>query len=490
MVDPRYVVVVRSFNRPAQLARLLGQLEGQASFPVEIFVFDDASTVSMEEVSGHCRRMGWHWVRMPRNLGKPGAWKMFNMIFGELRRRDGWTHALFLDDDMGLCGDFFELMGERWRSLPSEKAATLTMMVDSGRGRGPCWTNVKPQRVSELAWKTQWVDGSFLCSRAALDSIGWTLEPIPGRRWARASSLSTGVGKQLSGRLVAAGMALYQVERSLVVHAFGPSHMNPEERRREPLESVDFVDGPSAAIRLAASGSIVASLATIPSRVRQLEQVVEALLPQVEMVFVYLNGHEQVPSFLQRPGIIVERSQAHGDRGDAGKFFWSEELYAYHLICDDDLDYPSDYACRMVSAIERYARRAVVGLHGVVLSDRLDSYFNSRRVLHFARRLDEDRPVHLLGTGTVGYHHATLRVRPDDFEQRNMADVWFGLLCQQQQVPCVAISRRDQWLSGIKTGGPSIYNRTKLNPRPVTEALGRTWPWKIWELEEEQSSDR
>jgi hypothetical protein len=437
----------------------------------------------MREPKRLCRDAGWWWVRSASNHGKREAWKLFNRIYAELRLHEGWTHVVFLDDDMAICRDFFERLWDCWASIPGKRKATMTLMVDSGRGRGPCWTKTRPERVSERAWRTHWVDGAYVCARGAMEKIGWELWPVSGRRWVRDKSRSTGVGQQLSGRLVVAGYGLFQVEQSLVVHGFGASHMNPEERAREPLVALDFVDGAGAALGLATGGSIAASLATIPSRVHLLERVVASLLPQVDQVHVYLNGHQQVPAFLDRERVVVARSQDHGDRGDAGKFFWAEQPFAYHLVCDDDLEYPSDYASRLVGSIERYGRRAVVGVHGVRLTSKIDSYFNSRQVSHFARQLPTDRPVHLLGTGTVGYHHSTLRVRIDDFERPNMADVWFGLLCQRQRVPCVAVARKERWLAPFKVGGSSIYERTKRDQRHVTEALKRVWPWQIFSPE-------
>ncbi|MDP3908840.1 MAG: glycosyltransferase family A protein, partial [Gemmatimonadales bacterium] len=67
---------------------------------------------------------------------------------------------------------------------------------------------------------------------------------------------------------------------------------------------------------------VVACMATIPGRVDILPGVVASLVDQVDMLCVYLNGPDDVPECLQRPDVVVVRSQEHGDRGDAGKFWW------------------------------------------------------------------------------------------------------------------------------------------------------------------------
>ena len=129
---------------------------------------------------------------------------------------------------------------------------------------------------------------------------------------------------------------------------------------------------------------IRASLASIPERERSLRQTVASLLPQIDRLGVYLNGYGSVPDFLHDPRIDVARSQEHGDRGDAGKMFWTDAGdFDYYLACDDDIIYPPDYAERMVAAIEQYGRRALVGCHGALLRHNPEDYYGSRgRVYH------------------------------------------------------------------------------------------------------------
>ena len=473
------VVSVRSYNRPAMLRRLLERLRFVVSPRLRVFVFDDHSTQNMSSPATLCRKLGWPWHRYPRRHGKPLAWKMFNHMFSVVKSVPDWSMALFLDDDCLPCDDFLKRISEVWSSIRDRRKAALTLIVTGRRGRGPCWTSVRPSRAGPAAWKTQWLDQAFLLTREALEEIDWELEPIDPIRWLKDPRSSTGVGMQLSCHLHRAQYGLFQSERSLVVHLLCESMMNPEERRVHRLEAVGFVDGASSASRLMWPGRREASLASIPGRVRSLEMVVGALLPQVDLLRVFLNGYSGVPDFLRRDGIEVATSADHGDLGDVGKFFWCRGSNGYQLTCDDDLFYAPDYVPALVRAIERYHRKAAVGVHGVVLRSQMSSYFKDRKIVHFGTGLERDRPVHLLGTGTVAFHSSALRLRREDFEKRNMADVWFALACQRQRVPRVAVARKKGWMRPLKTSGPTIYDTSRKDDSPLTEAIRRLWPWEL-----------
>jgi SAM-dependent methyltransferase len=229
---------------------------------------------------------------------------------------------------------------------------------------------------------------------------------------------------------------------------------------------------------------VTASLASIPSREGMLLEVVRKLLPQVDQLNVYLNGYSQVPGWLRVSKLTVARSQDHGDRGDAGKFFWADSVRGYHLTCDDDLDYPSDYAMRLVRDIEALHRRAVISYHGVRLREGFSTYYSpaDREVFHFAEPLQDWLGVHLGGTGVMGYHSSTLRVHPGDFQQPNMADVWLGLLAQQQKVPIVTPPRAAGWLRDLGSQD-SIFSRGSAGEGTAelqTRVIKAQMPWRIF----------
>src|SRR5690606_14533447 len=74
----------------------------------------------------------------------------------------------------------------------------------------------------------------------------------------------------------------------------------------------------------ATATKVFVGIAAIPQRKAALEKSVRSLIDQVDRIGVYLNGWEEVPSFLLHPKIEVRRSQVDGDIGDAGKFYWVE----------------------------------------------------------------------------------------------------------------------------------------------------------------------
>jgi hypothetical protein len=231
---------------------------------------------------------------------------------------------------------------------------------------------------------------------------------------------------------------------------------------------------------------VFVSVASVPERERGLATVVEALYPQADVLAVYLNGYRRIPKFLHRPGILVAQSRLDGDRGDAGKFFWSDRVRGYHLTCDDDVLYPPNYVSSLVEGIEAYGLRAVVGFHGVVLNDTITDYHRSRTLRPYYRELGGDTPVHLLGTGVCGYHTSAITVQPSDFPLRNMADVWFALLGQRQEVPFLCLGHRAGWLRPqARFQTPSIYTRSVSTSGHIskqTVVMQQQQPWRLFDL--------
>lgn len=228
--------------------------------------------------------------------------------------------------------------------------------------------------------------------------------------------------------------------------------------------------------------SCVAGLAAIPSREDALSQMIDSVIGQFDHLYVYLNGFDEVPAFLDNDKISVFRSQETGDLGDVGKFFGTKFVSSgLYFTLDDDIVYPSDYRARMEACLRQFGNRAAVGVHGAFYSWNPGSFFD-RQVIHYRAQNDEIRPVSILGTGTVCFSLDHLNVELDWFKTANMADIWFGGELKRRGLPALCIDRAEGWLQDAEVlaeqpVGNAIYEATRADPGPYNEALSEFLHW-------------
>ena len=234
---------------------------------------------------------------------------------------------------------------------------------------------------------------------------------------------------------------------------------------------------------------IVASMATLPGRREMARLAVASILPQVDVLHIWLDKHDAdeaeraedvfcgVASMLGIPWHRI--GFAHGDRGDGGKFAALAMLPddATWLVCDDDIEYPSDYADTMRTALHRaegaYASRGglvraacVVGLHALRLPERCTSYRRQRvheqHCLRYDTRPEDMTRVHVLGTSSVVTRPRYLRgfETVDVTSPPNVGDLHLAAWCERQGVPryCLPLPR-EGWLGNLLPGdAPSIWD--------------------------------
>lgn len=453
----RFVVSVPTCRRPLQARRLVNDVRRSApGHDVRIHLYDDGFD---------CRSLSAlvdYYDGSGKPHGKRGYWQVFNALLHPLQRYPADLYV-FLQDDLRLCERFFDRLAAAWAEMPGSPAA-LTLLADS---RQECWTGFAAKRLTESIELTRWVDQIFACDPAFLEALGGGVTAPPASRWSGNPLRSSGVGEQITRRLVDQA-TLCRCRQSLVVHTLGPSQLNPGERKRTPLRTVRFVDGECRQRVLEVSIPTLASMASIPRRVAALERVVEALLPQVDGLHVYLNGHRQTPDFLRDNRIRVTLSRQHGDRSDLGKFYgWASWGDGYVFTVDDDIHYPPDYVPRMVAAIERHQRKAIVCVHGTVLRRNPGGQPNAKpscyvhRRLHFKRAAEADRQVQLAGTGTVAmYSSLGKRVLERARLVKNEADIGFSQSAAKLGIPIFAVGRQERWLTSIPGTGPGICDVT------------------------------
>ncbi|MNM34941.1 Chromosome partition protein Smc [compost metagenome] len=180
-------------------------------------------------------------------------------------------------------------------------------------------------------------------------------------------------------------------------------------------------------------------IASIEVRRTALSHVIDCLYDQVDELYIYLNDYSFVPDFLNREKITVIHDK--GDVGDRGKFYGLMGFEGYYFTCDDDISYPSYYVKHCIDGIERYGRRSVVGWHGSLILHPFVDYYTptSRRVLSFRAGRPKDTAVHVLGTGCTAFHTSTIQLKYEDFKTSNMADIYFALIGQAQNIPFVVL---------------------------------------------------
>jgi hypothetical protein len=169
--------------------------------------------------------------------GKRGFWRTHQAAFSALRAL-GARHALFLQDDLTFERSFVRDALDRWAAIEDDTKAVLNLFAtddDETHGR---WIRYAREEVpGARVFRTQWFDlPAFLAGPAFFERLRYEVYPVPASRWAVDASRSSGVGEQLTRRLL--GRAnVYQVRETLAYHGELPSLMNQQARIGRPLDN-------------------------------------------------------------------------------------------------------------------------------------------------------------------------------------------------------------------------------------------------------------
>src|SRR5215472_15189688 len=90
----------------------------------------------------------------------------------------------------------------------------------------------------------------------------------------------------------------------------------------------------------------VAGMATMPSRAATLPVAVHSIIGQVDRLYLYLDGHEEVPkSVRDNSRVIPIFAREEPGLGDGGKFLGlvRERERCLYIGVDDDIVYPPNY---------------------------------------------------------------------------------------------------------------------------------------------------
>jgi hypothetical protein len=72
----RVHVIVVGYSRPKQLSNLLEDLARERQPWVEISIYDDCSSCSMDGPARLCAEYGFAWTQLPTHHGKQKFWRL------------------------------------------------------------------------------------------------------------------------------------------------------------------------------------------------------------------------------------------------------------------------------------------------------------------------------------------------------------------------------------------------------------------------------
>ena len=181
-----------------------------------------------------------------------------------------------------------------------------------------------------------------------------------------------------------------------------------------------------------------AHLASIPGREESLRRVVDSLLPQVDHVYIALNGHTEIPETM----IGVERVTMEfrdNKNGDAEKFSFLNRVEGFVIIVDDDLVFPKFFVDIMRNKVKTH--KCPVSFHGKCYANRpIESYRKSFTSNY--RCLGGQIGSHMvdiIGTGTLAFNVDMVKLSMEDFPYPNMGEVWFSKVCFEQGVTLMTV---------------------------------------------------
>ncbi len=204
-------------------------------------------------------------------------------------------------------------------------------------------------------------------------------------------------------------------------------------------------------------------------RIDSLEKTIKSIYNQCDVINVALNdNHNNIPLFLYDTKINLFLTD--NSLGDAFKFMnLMNTNEGYFLSIDDDLIYPPNYVEYMVGKSKEYGDNKVITIHGRNFSKfPVGSYYRSATERYSClTKVKNDVKVQFGGTGVMCFHSSLLKIPLSYFRVANMADVWVGKYCIENNIEIIC-AKHDEGYIGYTRPTSTIYDEHSRNDRIQT----------------------
>ena len=216
-------------------------------------------------------------------------------------------------------------------------------------------------------------------------------------------------------------------------------------------------------------GLITCHIATIPAREQSLRQVLNAIIPQADKVYVSLNGYQVYPDWL-RTKHNVECETLDNSLTDAAKWLHVNDNIGLCVVLDDDLIVTNNFVAYLSDGLRRHG--GVVSLHGKTYANRPIAHYRRNFTGNYRclGNVPNDVRVDVIGTGCTVFSNVQVKLDNSVYEYPDMADVLFSRHCVLNNVPMTVLKHKaGQYLRYIPQVD-TIWRRT-TNDRIQTEII-------------------
>lgn len=221
-------LLITTFNRPAMLSNLLEQIVQQNPPNTVIHIHNDGSTMNyFDVVNKYKSKLDIKYFYHDHN-GKRKYWSLINKVF---KARAKSKYYIMLPDDDILNSDFFNKVINKWETIEHPKKACMMPSINQERKWVSCFSRTLPRKQGEV-YNSGYVDMRFIAERYFFIALG-KLEAPKSDRWERDNNLGSGVGSQISNRLMKKGLQMFISIEDLTYQVPHKSEMNPDQTDTE-----------------------------------------------------------------------------------------------------------------------------------------------------------------------------------------------------------------------------------------------------------------
>ena len=197
---------------------------------------------------------------------------------------------------------------------------------------------------------------------------------------------------------------------------------------------------------------ITVFMATYPGGFHTVKDAIESLLNQtkkIDKLILHVNGNE-APKKLPRDSRLEVKLSKSND-ADNGKFKYMSEYEGYFFTVDDDICYPNNYVEKMISYVDAYERKSIIGVHGATFPvgpsiTRWSEYRELRRTHVFTNPSATFTQVNCLGTGTIAFHSQIGIPNYENLDTLRMVDLHIAVWAQENSIAMYSCPRNVNWL--------------------------------------------